>query len=667
MSVSPLMSLGTRAMAASYASLQATGNNISNANTAGYSRQTAELQTAGGMYTGAGFFGQGVNVATVTRSHNEFLTREASNTRSVAAADEARSTQLARLEAVFKTGEAGIGYAAGTLFNAFADVASKPQDASSRQVVLGAADDLAARFRNAGNQLDSLQAGVSLDLRTAVTTVNSLTQQIANLNQKIANLKGAGHSPNDLLDQRDTAINELSQYVQVSTIGADDGSTSVFLQGGQSLVLGTQVTNLGTVRDPYDPSKFQVGLQQSGVTRALPDGYLTGGSLAGMVRFQNKDLIDARNLLGQTAAAISGSLNKQQSLGLDLGQPPTTGAAILSVGLPMVSAASTNAAVGGIPVASTIDGTGARVPSVGLTVTDSSQLLASDYQLRADPSGTPGLWQLTRMSDGVSRSVASGAVVDGFRVDVANPQPAAGDSFLLQPVGSAARNMQRVLDDPKGLAAAAPVTGTTAVTNTGTATIASLAASSTALNANLTATITFTDANGGYSVSLVDSTGALPTTTTTGTWTAGQPITLNGWTLQLNGVPRQNDVVSVQKTEFPGGDNGNARALLALRDAAIVGQINQADGSIVPGNTVTDAYADTIANIGVRVQSAQTAADQSASMAAEAQTAVSSDSGVNLDEEAARLLQFQQSYQAAAKMLQVAQSIFDSLLQVAGR
>ena len=667
MSISALMSLGTRAMAANYASLQATGNNISNSNTAGYSRQTAELETAGGQFSGSGFFGKGAKVTTVSRTHNEFLTREASSTRSVAAADEARSTQLQRLEGVFQTGESGIGYAAGTLFNSFVDVASKPQDASSRQVVLGAAGDLAARFREAGSQIDALQGGVTLDLRTAVNSLNTLTEQIANLNQQIASVKGIGHQPNDLLDQRDVAINKLSQYVQVSTIGADDGSMSVFLQGGQSLVLGTHVTPIGMVRDPYDASKFQVGLSLNGTTNPLPDGYLTGGALAGMLRFQNKDLVDARNLLGQMASAISGNLNKQQSLGLDLGQPPGAGVPILSVGQPTVSAASSNAAVAGIAVASYIDGTGARVSSVGIAVTDSSQLLASDYDLRADPSGAAGVWKLTRLSDGVARSVASGDVVDGFRVTVAAPLPAAGDSFLLKPVGTAARNMQRVLDDPRGIAAAAPITGTTSVNNTGTATIASLTANGAAIDPNLTATITFTDAIGGFSVTFVDATGRLPTSTSTGTWTAGQPIMLNGWTMQLNGVPRQNDVVTVQKTEFPAGDNGNARALLALRDAAIVGQVNQSNGSIVPGNSVTDAYADTIANIGVRVQSAQTAAEQSASMASVAQSASSSSSGVNLDEEAARLIQFQQSYQAAAKMLQVAQSIFDSLLQATAR
>ncbi|MGZ8260643.1 MAG: flagellar basal body rod C-terminal domain-containing protein, partial [Caldimonas sp.] len=189
--------------------------------------------------------------------------------------------------------------------------------------------------------------------------------------------------------------------------------------------------------------------------------------------------------------------------------------------------------------------------------------------------------------------------------------------------------------------------------NTGTAAIASLSAVSASLDPNLTATITFTDDLGNYSYSLVDTTAVLPTVNGTGTWTAGQPIALNGFALQLSGVPKSGDAIVVARTTVPAGNNGNANALLALRDAAIVG-----------GASVTDAYASALAAVGVRVQSAGLAAEQSAAVAGDAKAAVADKAGVNLDEEAARLIQFQQSYQAAARILQVAQSVFDTLLRV---
>jgi flagellar hook-associated protein 1 FlgK len=656
MAGSALMSIGQRALTANYAALQTTGNNIANAATVGYSRQTAELETAGSQGSGAGFFGKGVNVATVTRAHSEYLTREVATTRAVAAADSTRYAQLQQLEKVFGLGEDGLAYAAGQFFGAFVDVASKPQDSSARQVALARADDLAVRFRSAAQQLDNQQAGVSQDLKLAVTSVNSLTRQIADLNQRIALAQGSGHTPNDLLDQRDTAISDLSQYLQVSTIAAADGSVGVFAGGGQRLVLGTETTKLVALQDPYDPSRVQIGVDDIGGVRTLPPSLISAGSIAGLLRFQNTDLVDARNLLGQMASAISDGINRQQALGLDLRTPPGAGAPLLAVGAARVLPSTANASVAGVPVASYLDASGVRVPSVALNVVQADALVASDYELVADPAGAAGVFQLTRLSDGTRSSVTNGTLVDGFRIDIGAPAPAAGDRFLLQPVSAAARDMRRVLDDPKGLAAASPVTAQISVTNAGTASVASLRAASPALDTNLRADITFTDANGGYSYSLVDTTGASPTVTGTGSWTPGQPIALNGWELQLNGVPGNGDTLSVGKTPFPASDNANANAMLALRDAALVN-----------GETVTEAYAAALANMGVRVQGAELSSQMSTSIAAEAQDAQAAKTGVNLDEEAARLIQFQQSYQAAAKMLQVAQSVFDTLLDLGAR
>src|SRR5688572_15709869 len=242
MSGGSLLSIGTRAMFANYAALQTIGHNIANANTEGYSRQQVELATAQGQFTGAGFFGKGVDVVAVTRAHNEFLTREAAAATSQASADAVRLAQLERLEAVFPPGEAGLGYAAGALLNAMVDLASDPADSSTRQVVLGRAQDLAQRFTSAGAQIDALQSGVVQDLQVAVASVNRLTQGIATVNDQIARAMGTGQAPNDLLDQRDQLISELSQVVQVTTLPADDGTMSVFLAGGQRLVLGTQAT-----------------------------------------------------------------------------------------------------------------------------------------------------------------------------------------------------------------------------------------------------------------------------------------------------------------------------------------------------------------------------------------------------------------------------------------
>jgi flagellar hook-associated protein 1 FlgK len=653
MSSSALLGIGTRAMFANYAALQATGNNIANANTEGYSRQQVVLETAKGQFTGAGFFGKGVNVASVTRSYNSFLTTQASVTKATASGDAARAEQLKQVEAVFGTGKSGVGYSAGELLNAFVDVANQPADSSARQVVIARAKELADKFAAAGDQLQSIQTGITQDIKSSVDTVNSLAQQVGKLNEQIQALNGTGQPPNDLLDKRDNLISQISGYIGVTTIKADNGSIGVFVGGGQALVLGANANKLTTVADPYDPSKVQLGISVgSGLSSMIPQDALSDGSISGMLRFQNDDLVDARNLLGQMAAAISGAVNQQQSLGLDMGKPAGPGSPLYAVGAPRSLPAASNAGDA----------------AFGVTLTDTTQVQASDYELQFDGTN----YSLTRLSDNTAAvgspfsaaQMAAGVTVDGMTIQMTAGTSVAGDRTLLQPVANAAKDMRAVLSDPNGIAAASPVTATFTATNKGTATLASLAAVSTSLDRTLTANVSFTSDTGDYNWELLDSTGA-QVSTGTGTWTAGSPIALNGFELKLNGVPKSGDTLSVAPTTSTEANNGNALAFVGIRTRNIVGGSTAANGSVTPGKTITDAYASALSDIGVRVQSAQTASSISDSAAAQAESARANKSGVNLDEEAAKLIQYQQSYQAAAKMLQVAQQVFDTLLQTA--
>jgi flagellar hook-associated protein 1 FlgK len=207
------------------------------------------------------------------------------------------------------------------------------------------------------------------------------------------------------------------------------------------------------------------------------------------------------------------------------------------------------------------------------------------------------------------------------------------------------------------------MTAVAGVANKGTATVAGLDVVDSSNDPALTTAISFTDASGGYSYTLTDASGSV-TASGTGTWAPGQPIALNGYQLDLNGVPAAGDTINVSKTAHPESNNGNALAMVALRDENFVGRDRQIDGSLQDGETATDAYASVLANVGVRVQSAKTASTISSATSVQADNAVADKSGVNLDEEAGRLIQFQQGYQAAAKVLQVAQSIFDTMLQI---
>jgi len=650
MGASPLMSLGLKAMTANYAALTTTGHNIANANVAGYSRQTAEFATSKGQFTGAGFFGKGVDVANISRAHNVFLTREAAGAASLSSMDAARLGQLRNLEGVFKTGEQGLGFATNEFLNSMADLAARPGDAAVRTVVLGRASELATRFAAASIALDDVQAGVTAGMRMAVSEINGLAKGIADVNQKISALRGLGRPPNDLLDERDRLISRLGELVKVSRVEAADGTTAVFVGGGQTLVLGSQAGRMALLQDPTDPTRSAVGMADGSLQRPLDGASLGGGALAGLLAFQNDDLVDGRNLVGQMAAAVGLAVNAEQERGLSL-NGGTPAPALFKLGPAQALPNATNQRdAGGRPLA-----------SISLSLVDAAALRASDYELRVH-AGSPGGYLLTRLSDGRQTPVGDGDVVDGMRIDIGNPAPADTDRFLLQPVGRVASGMQSLLNDPRDLAAAAPLVGSAAPGNNGTAAVSSLTFGSGALPApDATARFTFTNDSGDYAWELLD-VNSNAIASGTGTWRAGQPVPeppldINGFSFTLTGVPRSGDVIEIAPT--PAGalasNNGNALNLLALRDAALV-----------DGRTLGEAYGIALSDIGVRVQGARSAADISAAVSAQAERSRSGEVGVNLDEEAAKLMQYQQSYQAAAKVLQIGQSLFDTLLRTSG-
>jgi flagellar hook-associated protein 1 FlgK len=230
-----LFSIGLSGLNTAQNALTTTGHNFANSATEGYSRQNTIVASAGGQYTSQGFYGFGSNTTTVIRVYDEFLTGQLRGATSASASLAAYSDQIAQIDNLLADQKGGLAPLMQKFFAAVQAVADTPADPAARQGMLSAGQALVGQVRSASNYFKQLQAGVNEQVGTAVTQVNAYTKQIANLNQEITRLKAAsgGQPPNDLLDQRDQAVAELTKLVGAKVVVQDSGTYNVFVGNGQ--------------------------------------------------------------------------------------------------------------------------------------------------------------------------------------------------------------------------------------------------------------------------------------------------------------------------------------------------------------------------------------------------------------------------------------------------
>jgi flagellar hook-associated protein 1 FlgK len=563
-------------------------------------------------------------VVGVTRAYSQAEANQLNNSQSSLGSLNAIQNYTNQIDNLFGTTAGGLTTALQTYYSGWSNVANDPTSTASRQALLGDAQSLANSFQTTATQLNGLNSDVNTRISADVQQINSIGQSIASLNQQIVTASGSGQAPNTLLDQRDTLVSNLSQLVGVSTTTDTNGGLNVFIGNGQPLVLQNVTTTLTTVPDQFNASQLDVSTSSS--DGASISGSITSGDLGGLLSARSQVINPALNQLGQIASALSQSANAQQSSGLDLsGQ---LGANLFSVGAPQATASSNNS-----------DATTASV-----TITNAGALTADNYVL----AYTGGAYSLTDTTTGTS-------VVPGGTGTSANPltaaglsivlsgTPANGDQFLIQPTAQAASTIQVALTNPSQLAAAGAVVTSASDSNTGSASIAAGSVVD-ATNPNLlnTTTIQFLSPT-TYSVNGAGSFA----------YTGGSNITLNGWQTQITGTPATGDVFTIQSNAGGLGDNTNATAGANL----------QAQGVLEGGTvSISGAVSALVTGIGTQAQQINTAQTAQTAVNTQAQSAVQSTSGVNLDEEAANLLQWQQAYQAAAQVLTVANSLFTTLI-----
>jgi len=627
---SGILSVGASGLAAAYTALQTTGHNIANVSTPGYKRQSVVQTAALPQFAGAGFIGSGVAVSTISRAFSDLATREVNRATSRASEADTQAAYLKRLDSVMGDADTGVGAAVDSLFNSMQSMSAQPSSTGQRAAFLNEVRNLATRFSDTINSINVLKNTSIRDLTESLNNINQLGKQVATLNSRISLALASGQTPNDLMDQRDTMIQGIANEIGVTVIAQDDGALNVLVGNGQPLVVGDRVSTLAAATDPNDPSKIAMIVKTpTGNVQLGSDGTLMGGKVAGLMNIHNRDLADVTTELGRLAMAIATPLNAQHRAGVDL-------SGISGGNLFNIPAASADAFAANTGNA-----------AISINITDASKLKASDYRLDFDGSN----YRITRLSDAnVQLSATLPASMDGFSITVASGIMNAGDSFSLAPVSTRANGITAAFNDPTKVALATPVAANATLGNAGSASVQGISVNGAAnANPNLTqpVTLTFTAA-GTFDVS-----GSGTGNPTGQAYTPGAAISFNGWSLALSGTPRAGDTITVGANANVAGDNRNALSLAKLGNVRIV-----------DSQTPAQSFSAILAKVGGQARAANFDRTVQGAMRDDAVAAEQSVTGVNLNEEAAKLMQYQQAFQASAKVIATAQALFDTLLSI---
>ena len=624
-----LLNTSLTGMLAFQRALEVTGHNISNANTPGYSRQVAEFTTRVGGGSGQNYVGGGTQISTIKRMYDALLVEQLRTAATGQARFGALNNLAGRVDSLLADADTGLNTGLQNFFNTMQDVSNNPSEIPTRQALLGEADGLANRFRSLDQRLDTLESEVNERLTLAVDDINRIAADIADTNDQIA-IAGVGALPNDLLDRRDALVLELSGLVSVSTIVQDDGALNVFVGSGQSLVLGANVQRFGTRGSEFDPTRVSVVYEGSSGTTPL-DTSLSGGTLGGLLEFRSRVLDPSRQSLGQTAVAFVDQFNTQHASGMDL--RGNLGGDFFAIDPPRVLYSSNNTGTGTVTAA--IDDLGA--------------FTGADYVLEFDGAA----YSLTRADTGQTVSMTgSGTAGDPFLADGISIElggtPAAGDRMMIRGGHNAAGSIGTVITDPRAIALAAPTRAQAAIANIGDATISPARVVDTTDPALLTSSVIEFTSPTSYTV---NGAGNF-------TYTDGDPIVINGSSVMINGTPAVGDQFTIEANYGASGDNSNG---LLLTDIQSIGVL---DGGAIG---IGESYAQLVASVGGTAHQIQAGLDAQNVIYNNAEDAVLSKSAVNLDEEAANLIRYQQAYQAAAQIVNVTKTLFDSLLAATSR
>jgi flagellar hook-associated protein 1 FlgK len=648
-----LLAIGKTGLYAAQAALATTGHNIANANVAGFSRQTVVQATSAALDTGVGFLGTGTEIAQIKRYSDNFLNTQVRSAQASTSGLESYYGQIKQIDNLLADTTSGLSPAMQGFFKGVQDMAANRASVPSRQAMLSSAETLATRLQDLDSRLGEIRTGVNGEIEASVTAINTYGTQIAKLNEQISNFaSSATRPPNDLLDQRDQVVLELNKFVKATVTPGDNSSLTISIGNGQPLVVGNDSFQLAAMVSPTDLNRMEVGYQVGSKVAVLPDGALSGGKLGGLLEFRTETLDTAQSALGKIAIGMAFEFNAQHQLGLD--QNGNKGQAFFNVAPAFVGASINNA-----------KGTSTD-PAAELTakVTDPSKLKDSDYEVTFNGTNYKVVRQSDNTDVGTVTPGTNGVAtfeVDGVEFSFKN-NARNKDTFLVRPTIDGAANFNVLAKDVSQIAAAAPIMTTMELTNTGTGKISEGKVTKEFLTAPPTLPVTLelkagilTGFPAGSTVTVVDSAGKPVDDYASTKLESGWTFSFNGVSITLSGAPRDGDQFKIQNNSSGVGDTRNIAALGELQTKNIFN-----NGTA----TLTSSYAQMVSQVGNKTREVQVNAQAGNALLAQAEGAQADVSGVNLDEEAANLIKYQQAYQASSKVMQIAGTIFDTLLSI---
>lgn len=656
-----LLSSAISGLRVSQSALQTTGHNIANANTAGYSRQKVETASNSGQFTGSGFIGNGASVTTVERAVDQFLISQLRGETSLSAGLNAFNEQIGQLDNLLSDSTTGLSGSLNQFYAAMENAADDPGSIASRQQLISQAENLTGRFNTLYDNLETLEQGVNQNMIAAVDQINVLSKSIAELNLSITKAAGeSGHMPNDLLDKRDELLRQMSELVNVDVVDQGDGMINVNVGSGQALVVGNSSREIAVVNGNPDPQKKDIAYVDGNQSQVI-SRYINGGQLGGLMEFGNETLAGAYNELGRLAIGLSDAINDAHSLGIDLnGQlggnffKDVNNASLTSS---RALADSRNSLSSG---------------QVSVEISDVTQLTTSDYVMEVSPDGVT--YQVTRESDGkvVFADSTLPMEFDGVVLDISGTLNA-GDRFLIQPTKTGARDIDTVISQPAQLALASPLETASDSGNVGAASIS--AGSVTSLT-DISGNPSFFSTSGTMSPPLVVQFTSATTYDILDNSDPGNPVALTppitnqtfnpgvsntlpledfGISVSIDGAPAAGDRFTLSFNDNASTDNRNALNLIGVTHSNVLD-----DGQ----TALSDAYSQLVQTVGSQANASNINLEASQQILTQTQSLRDSVSGVNLDEEAANLIQYEQLYNANAQVISVARDLFDRLTSI---